>query len=126
LGFWGFGVLCVGIDKDQQVQWGYVFSWCENEVFKSTVCTFITNQIGQKMNLGRIIDELEKEIPEGWQRKHFKDFNYLTIDFPNWAIIVIYVVTFLVTGISFFVIYHSEEYGMPSYRHRSRFSSCRS
>ncbi len=37
-------------------------------------------------------------IQEKWQRKHFRDFNYLTVDPPTWAVILVYLLTIAASG----------------------------
>jgi hypothetical protein len=86
-------VLTVGIDKEQNVDWGYVFSWTDREIVKVEARDLITNQ--KKLNLSEIVTKLEPLIENQWERKHFKDFNYLSVEPPLWSTILIF---FLVLG----------------------------
>ena len=70
-------VLNIGVDDENEVMWGYVFSWTEAEIFKVRVRDLITDQ--KKLNLGELVDKLYPLVESEWQRKHFKDFNYLQV-----------------------------------------------
>jgi hypothetical protein len=84
-------VLNIGIDDENEVTWGYVFSWSEAEVFKVEVRDLITDQ--KKLNLGELVDKLYPLVESEWQRKHFKDFNYLQIQMPWYMALVLFFVT---------------------------------
>lgn len=85
-------VLTIGVDSDSNVTWAYVFSWTEKETFKLTVRDAILEQGGQKLDLTKIIPKIEPLL-EGWERKHFKDFNYLSVEPPLWSTLLIYGMT---------------------------------
>jgi hypothetical protein len=84
-------VLNIGVDDENEVMWGYVFSWTEAEIFKVRVRDLITDQ--KKLNLGEIVDKLYPLVEAEWQRKHFKDFNYLQVQTPWWMALVLFFVT---------------------------------
>jgi len=71
-------VLCIGIDNNESVKWGYVFSWSEEERLKVDIKNFIQEQ--QKLDLQLIIRYSADESSKRWKRKEFKDFNYLHIE----------------------------------------------
>ena len=89
-------VVCVGVDKTNKVKWCYVFSWTEVERLKINVREFVLTQ--QKMDLMKIANYTANEVDKLFIRKNFSDFNYLTVEPPNWAIIMVYIITFLITG----------------------------
>jgi hypothetical protein len=88
-------ILAVGIDAEDKVQWGYVYSWTEKEVLKAECRDKITDQEGKKLNLSAMVDEVRPLIEKDWERKHFRDFNYLTVEPPNWCIWTTYITTIL-------------------------------
>jgi len=85
-------VLTVGIDSDAKIQWAYTFSWTEKEMLKVQTRDLFTEQ--NKLNLSEVVDKLGPLVEQGWERKHFKDFNYLSVEPPWWSVLIIYVLTF--------------------------------
>ena len=86
-------VLCIGIDDDNKVLWGHVFSWSERETLKLEVRDLI--QEGKELNLSEIATKLEPIVANEWERKHFKDFQYIAVEPTAWAVGVTYTITLL-------------------------------
>lgn len=97
-------VLTCGVDSDKNVLWGYVFSWTEKESFKIQVRDLLTDQ--KKLNLSEIVDKLGPLIEQGWERKQFSDFNYLTVEPPWWSTLLIYILT-LATNVGLSLLFIS-------------------
>ncbi len=100
MNYWGGGnknelVICIGTEKvvnatNLAIRWEYIFSWCERETFKAEVRNLIAGRA--LLNLGRLADELQPLIENGWERKQFHDFDYLSIHPPWWTIPLIYLI----------------------------------
>jgi hypothetical protein len=86
-------VTCIGL-KDNKVDWSYVFSWSEQDEFLIRCREAVAQQIGKPLDLEVYSSFLSKEIPSGWKRKHFRDFNYLSVHRSTTAYIVTFVLTF--------------------------------
>ncbi|MEI8223863.1 MAG: hypothetical protein WCG20_01930 [bacterium] len=96
-------VVCVGIDRNRNVTWCKPISWTYNETLKVETRDFVTQQ--KQVNLTAIANYLESAIDTKFQRRHFKEFNYLTVEPPTWAIVLTYIITLLVNfGIGYWVI----------------------
>jgi hypothetical protein len=93
-------VLCVGIDNSNTVQWGYVFSWTERETFKAEVRTCIEGQLSKPFNGPQLVADATALVPSGWQRKSFKDFDYLTVEPPVWSIVLVFCLVLAVSVVS--------------------------
>lgn len=89
-------VICIGTDKQFNVQWGYVFSWTEVELLKIEVRNLIVEQ--KELDLVKLALQTFPLMEEKWQRKHFRDFAYLTIDPPTWAVAIVFFLTLLASG----------------------------
>ena len=76
-------VLCFSIDnaKDRNIQWCKVFSWSKSEELKSEINSNFTNKPLDFMELTRY---LNVAVPEKWEKRDWKDFDYLPIDLPMW------------------------------------------
>jgi hypothetical protein len=96
-------VVCVGIDRNRNVTWCKPISWTYNETLKVETRDFVTQQ--KQVNLTAIANYLESAIDTKFQRRHFKEFDYLTVEPPTWAIVLTYIITLLVNfGIGYLVI----------------------
>lgn len=95
-------VVCIGINDDREVQWGKVISWTTNERLKIDVTNMLNQQ--KRLNLLSIVDQLHPMIADGFQRRDFHEFNYLTVEPPTWAIVLTYVLVILVNvGLSWWI-----------------------
>lgn len=96
-------ICTIGINKAKEVQWAHIFSWSEAESLKIETRDFITAQ--KKLDLIKLSDWLGPQIQEKFKRKHFSDFNYLTVEPPTWMIVLTFILTFLLNiGVSFWLI----------------------
>lgn len=94
-------VTCIGIAEDNTVSWVDCFCW-ENEGLRVSARNFLAGQIGKRLETREYVAWLGPAIQEQWQRKHFKDFNYLTIEPPWWAVLIVYIlVTVTSVGVLF-------------------------
>lgn len=96
-------VVTIGVNKDDEIQWTHAFSWTEVETLKIETRDYINSL--QKLNLEMIVKWLGPEVEKSFKRKHFKEFSYLTVEPPGWAICLVFVLTILVNiGTSVFFI----------------------
>ncbi len=96
-------VICIGIDGQRNVKWCKVISWTENETIKAEVKSFIQAQ--GKLELGKAVDYAAVKIDNGFVRKDFKQFDYLTVEPPMWAVLLTYILALIMNaGIAVWVI----------------------
>jgi len=87
--------LCLGVDKENKVQWGHTFSWTDKSDLIVEGRNALNEQKDKKLDLGKVTTWIENNIPNRWERKNFKrDFKYINIAPPWWAILV----TFIIVG----------------------------
>ncbi|MFA6588231.1 MAG: hypothetical protein WCT08_04120 [Patescibacteria group bacterium] len=117
-------ILAIGLDNSNAIQWVHPISWTPVERLKVDAQYFIDSMKTQELDLTAVVYWLGKNIQASWVKKDFREFNYLTIDPPGWAIAVTFIVTLLVNiAISFWLVlneYNEEEQKMTS---RYRYSS---
>jgi hypothetical protein len=65
-------VVCVGINENNDVQWGHTFSWTESTGVKIKIRKEIENE--STLNLNNIISTIQDEIKFEWKRKDFHEF----------------------------------------------------
>lgn len=95
-------IVCVSTDDKNKVQWAYVFSWMDNQEFSYRTRDFVLGQ--ERLDISKLIDYLDAEIPQRWDRKEFSanavdgGFAYLTVDPPTWLVVVIHIFALLFSG----------------------------
>lgn len=99
-------VICIDVDGENVVQWGHVFSWTNSTALTVEARDFVNAQQGSQVNLVKITEWVEQNLPGRWKRKDFaKDFSYIRIGPPTWAIVTTFLLTILMNvGISFFIV----------------------
>jgi hypothetical protein len=86
-------VVCFNIDNDKKVTWNHVFTWSESYDLKIDIRNyFVENDSLDLVSFGKW---LYPEIESKWKRKEFKDFDYLTVPVPMWAIITTFIVVLI-------------------------------
>lgn len=102
-------VICIGTDSSYSaINWCHVFSWSEVQEPKINVRDFVMRQ--SKLDLLALAGFVETELSEKFIRKDFKEFSYLTVDPPGWAITWCHIVTLVVTiGITIWSIFNPIE-----------------
>ena len=86
-------VICIGIDKNKNINWTHIFGWSKKKTIDIETRNFVLEQ--KKLNLTKLGDWLYIEIKEKWVKTSFKDFEYLAIEPPFWAILTTWIVSFL-------------------------------
>lgn len=81
------------------IQWVYPVSWQDNKQLDVDTRNYLLEQKTLDVNvLYNLVDWIQPQIRENWHRKHFREFNYLSVEPPLWALITSYLVTLLLTG----------------------------
>ena len=89
-------VVCIGIDpKTQNLRWVKPFSWTPNRRVLPDVREEIM-EVGTLDPL-QICRAVEVIVLKEYKRKDFKEFSYLTVEPPAWAIWVTAIITALIT-----------------------------
>lgn len=96
-------VVTIGVDRQNHVQWCHPFSWTEVESLKIETRDYVVNQ--KQLDLEKLVNWLIPEVQGKFQRKHFKDFNYLTVEPPMWAVGLTFLFTCMVNaGVGFWIV----------------------
>jgi hypothetical protein len=108
----GFGQLqesyWVGGNKNEVVVilgqgWTHVFSWTDNKSPIIEIRDFASQSNSLLMTVNFMADKLGREF----QRKHFREFSYLTVETPTWCIVTTFILTLMVNvGLSWFIIHN--------------------
>jgi hypothetical protein len=96
-------VICIGLSSEsRELQWTKVFSWTPNRKILVDLREDIMNT--KYFNFKEISKIIDKRMPD-FERRDFKEFNYITVDPPTWSIVVTFIITLLLTiGLCYWAI----------------------
>ena len=98
-------VVCVGVDDMLRVEWVKCFSWSEKENFKVNLRDSIMNQ--GKLNLMKTVEVMKDEVMINYERREFKEFEYLEVEPPFYIIFLSLLSIFvLVGGMTVYIIFN--------------------
>ena len=86
-------VVTIGVDKTGRPTWCHPFSWTDVSELKINTRNYVMEQ--KQLNLNNLADYLHQELESKWKRKEFKEFSYLTVEPPAWALIVSFLIQLL-------------------------------
>jgi len=90
-------VIAIGIDDQYTVRWAEILSWTKSERLKTDTRYFIEEM--DELDLAGLGRWLRPQLEASWQRREFKEFEYLRVKPPPWAIAVVFLITILVNGV---------------------------
>lgn len=88
-------VVCIGLDNSNNIRWTYVFSWTKVNKLKISVRDKINAM--QVLDMKKAIGIVMIEAEDKFERMHFREFDYITIDPPLWCIIVTFIIVLIVS-----------------------------
>jgi len=91
-------IITIGTNSNNEIQWAYAFSWTKEENLITEVQDLINLKQGKEIDLVKIVDEMIPKIKSQFIRRQFKEFKYINVDPPAWAMWVIFIVTIIVNG----------------------------
>lgn len=88
--------ICVGVNDVYQPQWSMVFGWTKEETLKADIRDHVMEQ--KTLDLGELGTWLYPKIQGKVIRRDFREFDYVTVDPPEWAVWLVYILTILLCG----------------------------
>ena len=100
-------VICVGLNE-KQIAWCESASWMDN----TTIHAKIRQDVFDLKNYNgiKIADIADGNVKKLWQRKHFRDFEYLSVQVSNWVYISGIISTLVINIIAFIGCYNAKKY----------------
>jgi hypothetical protein len=96
-------IVCIGVDKQFNVKWANVFSWCEQELLKIEVRDFIRDQ--KKLDLEEVVGYMSANVEQKWHRREFAEFSILTVEPPLWGtILTLFLTLFVDVGLAYWIV----------------------
>lgn len=104
-------VVCLGLSNQNQVQWCHPFCWSpdgntSNDTLKIHIRDYATRM--KSADLPALSRFIVQETAKLFERKSFKEFDFLHIECPGWAIVVIYLLTIGATGVVAMLVVNNE------------------
>lgn len=100
-------IVCIGLDKNEKIEWAYIFSWTEHNIIHIKLRDYIMSQKGKKLDTWKLRNYTYNAIDKDWKRTSFKKFEFLRIELSNTQILWIYIIVFIFTiGLCIFAVYN--------------------
>jgi hypothetical protein len=98
--------ICIGIDNQRQIKWAYVFSWTKKEIVKIEIRdNIMEHKVLNDVAFKSIIDNANNVIIKKFERRHFKEFSYLTVEPTKACVVWAYIISALLSiGLGLFAI----------------------
>ena len=87
-------ILCIGLNK-KKITWTKVISWTDVEILKTQVAREVKEL--DTINMPVVIDLMSKEVKAKFIKKNFRDFDYITIEPSDRAILIAFILTIVST-----------------------------
>lgn len=112
-------VLCIGISKNK-IKWTKVISWTDKQDLKVYVTRVVKEM--DTLNMSAVIDTVAANVKNRFVKKDFHDFDYITIEPSDKAILITLILTLISTvGLAFFSIFNKFDVDSESSTFRSRY-----
>lgn len=98
-------VICIGMNDACEMQWVKAFSWTPNRTMLVDIRENLMNQ--KKYNFKAMYPILYEDLGK-FERRHFREFSYISVEPPTWAMIVTYVIVLILT-IAIYIISYKRE-----------------
>jgi hypothetical protein len=95
-------IVAIGLNDENKVNWCHIISWTERELLKAEVRDYIAQQ--ETFDLMKSIDWVGEKVKSDFVRKRFRDFNYLTVEPPIWAVVFAYFLILVANGVTLYCI----------------------
>ena len=105
-------VTCIGVSPQYEVKWAHAFSWSKSEDLKIEARNFLSEQ--KTLDLAAYVEWLGPKVEEKFVRFNWHEFDYITVEPPGWAVILVFVLTILANaGIAIWAIMNDHRPGGP-------------
>lgn len=96
-------IVCIGLDKStKKIDWVKPFTWADNKRVSVETREEVANL--QYFEPTKVYGAIVRSVNTYFSPKSFKDFHYLSVELPTWAIVLIWVLTL---GITIWINYWS-------------------
>lgn len=87
-------VVCIGTDNLGRYKWNKCFSWMDKPDLEVRVQDWLNDDKNHKngIDLGKFADWMPKQIEQHWQRKRFRDFEYLDVEISSTQLTWIFII----------------------------------
>jgi hypothetical protein len=103
-------IFCIGTDSDYNITWSQIISWTEVQELKIEARNFVSTQMKviSEESLMKLGSWSIENLDNGFVKKNWDDFNYLTVQPSTTAVIISYIITLVVClGFAIFIVKNS-------------------
>lgn len=99
--------ICIGYNSySGKLNWVRCFSWCENKRIEVELREDIMELNTLNGNLFKLNDIIKHDIIKYFNRRHFKQFNYITVELPKKAYTISLILVLVFSMISVIITYN--------------------
>ena len=98
-------IICIGLDKDDNIVWNHNFSWTKAEEPKINIRDYLlVNNQGKKLDMLDFANFTFKTLQSEYKYRSFKEFDYLTIEPSTTQITWCFIIVILLNvGMAWFI-----------------------
>ena len=114
-------VVVVGLNEQKEVSWVHPFSWTKEREPLVEIRDSIPR--GEPLNPVRLASFMASQLEAKFTRRQFAEFDYLSVEPPTWAYILVFALTLgMNIGLGYFIVVNEFTEGnpTPSYRRGAR------
>jgi len=89
-------VINIGVDNNNNIVWNHIFTWSTSQGMVSTIKQYINGKKLNEKDMLDIANFTKNQVNKHWERLEFKQFDYLTVNPPIWAIVLAYIFTLII------------------------------
>lgn len=105
-------VTTVGVDNGGNILWAYVFSWSKEKMPNIVIRDSLMRM--KTLDAYKVVDLIGQEGIKKFQRRHFKDFDYISVQ-PSTTAIVLTYIFMLIASIGWLVYMQWNSQGLSEY-----------
>lgn len=83
-------IVCIGMKPDNEIGWARAFSWADEQTKEVETAQWLMRQ--KKLDWKEFHDWMREHITN-WERKQFKDFDYINVTLPMWQILTMMILS---------------------------------
>lgn len=102
-------IMCFGVDSTtNNIQWSEAFSWCDKPTFEVNFRSYMNSQDSAKLDLIALGNWVETTGIKYWERKEFKDFDYIKIELNGTQLTWLFIIVMIFNlGMSIYIVSNS-------------------
>ena len=101
-------ILCIGT-QGKKITWTKVISWTDVGALKACVARRVREM--DSLDMAGVVDLVASEVKAKFVKKNFRDFDYITVEPTDRAVMITFILTFLATvGLGIYCVFNDRDF----------------